>query len=81
MVLEALACEIPVLVRDIPVYEDWLVHEVNVYKARETEQFVSTADRLLKGALPNLTLQGRKVAEERAFSRIGEKLEEIYKRI
>lgn len=81
VVLEALACEIPVLVRDIPVYEDWLVHEVNVYKARETEQFVSTADRLLKGALPNLTLQGRKVAEERAFSRIGEKLEEIYKRI
>lgn len=32
VVLEALACCIPVLVRDIPVYEDWLADGKNVLR-------------------------------------------------
>ena len=33
VVLEALACGIPTLLRDIPVYDGWLTHGENVYKA------------------------------------------------
>lgn len=35
VVLEALACGIPTVLRDIPVYEDWLADGVQVYKAAD----------------------------------------------
>ena len=35
VVLEALSCEIPVIVRDIPVYEKWLEDGVQVRKATD----------------------------------------------
>jgi 1,2-diacylglycerol-3-alpha-glucose alpha-1,2-glucosyltransferase len=78
VVLEALACGTPTLVRDIPVYSDWLKNGENVYKADETEEFVEVAEKMLLGALPDLTANGRKVAEERDFVRIAEKLNRIY---
>ena len=37
VVLEALACQAPVVVRDIPVYEDWLTDGVQVCKAVSLE--------------------------------------------
>ena len=33
--LEALSMKIPVLVRDIPVYGDWLEHGAHVWKERD----------------------------------------------
>jgi len=80
VVLEALSCEIPVLVRDIPVYKDWLTNGVNVYKADSVENFVGTAEKILNNGLPNLSLQGRIVAEERAFPEIADKMKRIYSR-
>ena len=78
VVLEALACETPVLVRDIPVYADWLEHGVNVYKAAQTDAFIDTAEKILNGDLPDLTKQGREVAMERAFPQIADKMKWIY---
>ena len=80
VVLEALACKIPVLVRDIPVYADWLEDGVNVYKASDTDEFVSTARNILNGSLPDLTEQGRMVARERSFPEIAERLKRIYQK-
>ena len=80
VVLEALASEIPVLVRDIPVYEDWLKDGVNVYKAVQTEDFICTAEKILNGSLPNLSKQGRETAKERAFPAIADKMNSVYKR-
>ncbi len=37
--LEALACEIPIVLRDIPVYENWLEDGVQVYKASDVKEF------------------------------------------
>lgn len=39
VVLEALACEIPIVLRDIPVYENWLEDGVQVYKASDVKEF------------------------------------------
>ena len=80
VVLEALACKIPVLVRDIPVYADWLEDGVNVYKAAETEEFICTVEKLLNGSLPDLSEQGWAVAKERAFPAIADKMKWIYQR-
>lgn len=74
VVLEALACSIPVLVRDIPVYEDWLADGENVYKANDFKTFLKKAAEILQGTAVDLTLSGRRVAEERSLNEIGNKL-------
>lgn len=78
VVLEALACEIPILVRDIPVYEDWLTSGVNAYKAENLDEFISIAKGILNNGLPSLSEQGRNVAKERAFPEIANKMKRIY---
>ena len=55
VVLEALACGIPTVVRDIPVYNGWLREGQNVYKASGTDEFQQKAEGLLTGTLPDLT--------------------------
>lgn len=39
VVLEALSCEIPVIVRDIPVYEGWLTDGEQVRKASNLDSY------------------------------------------
>ncbi len=78
VVLEALACGAPALLRDIPVYDGWLEDGKNVYKARQTEEFQDILTRMLSGELPSLAQAGREVAEERSLEAMGRKLQQIY---
>ena len=78
VLLEALASKIPVLIRDIPIYEGWFVDGENVYKASDLETFEQKIKGILEGELPNLTEQGYKVAEERDIKNIGKQLKELY---
>lgn len=78
VVLEALACEIPVLVRDIPVYDGWLKNGVNVYKADDTKDFISAAKKILSGELPELSAKGREAATQRGFSEVADKMKWVY---
>lgn len=80
VVLEALACGIPVLVRDIPVYEDWLSDGENVYKAKGLSGFVEKTTGILSGALPDLTASGLRIAEERSLETVGRELVNIYEK-
>ena len=79
VVLEALACGIPALVRDIPVYEGWLFDKENVYMGTDISGFAKTAGSMLAGSLPDLTEAGMKTALERSLERVGAKLLEIYR--
>lgn len=79
VVLEALACEIPVVVRDIPVYEGWLRNGENVYKAESAEDFKETVREILDGTLPDVSAAGRKTAESRSLKIIGTKLMQLYR--
>lgn len=80
VVLEALSCGIPVLLRDIPVYEGWLKDKIHVYKAVSGEQFRERALEILNGEVPDLTEAGRKVAKERSFDEIGKLLTGVYEK-
>lgn len=79
VVLEALACGVPVLLRDIPVYEGWLTHGVNVYKAADDSGFAAAARGILDGSLPDVTAAGRAVAEARSLPRMGQALCRVYR--
>lgn len=81
VVLEALACGVPVLLRDIPVYEGWLTDGVNVYKAADDAGFAAKAEGILTGTLPNVTAAGRAVAEARSLPRMGQALCGVYREL
>ena len=78
VVLEALACGVPAVLRDIPVYDGWLKNGENVYKASNDGEFQQLVSGLLEGTLPDLTAAGRAVAESRSLERVGERLRAIY---
>lgn len=78
VVLEALACGVPTVLRDIPVYEGWLEHGENIYKASDNEDFQQIVSDLLDKTLPDLTAAGRAAAEARSLERVGKRLKEIY---
>lgn len=79
VVLEALACAIPVLLRDIPVYEGWLENGVNCYKGRSLLDFQALTEGILQNTLPSLIQKGLEVAEKRSMREMGKKLIEVYR--
>ncbi len=81
VLLEALASKIPVLIRDIPIYEGWFQDGINVYKGRNNEEFKEKMTGILEGTLPSLVEEGYKVAEERDIKNIGKELKAIYEEV
>ena len=80
-IMEACAAKIPSLIRDIPVFDEWLIDGVNVYKAKNIDDFEDKIKKILKGKLPDLTLEGYKVAKTRDIKTVGKKLITIYKKV
>ena len=81
VVLEALACGTPTVVRDIPVYDGWLRDGETVYKAANQTEFLQRVSDLLAGTLPDVTAAGRRVARERSYDAVGRRLRSIYRRV
>lgn len=81
VVLEALACGVPVLLRDIPVYEGWLRDGETVYKSGDIDSFYQKTCEILNGDAADLTQAGRQIAEDLSIQKIGEKLLHIYDEI
>ncbi|MDR1069255.1 MAG: glycosyltransferase [Gracilibacteraceae bacterium] len=77
-VLEALAMNTPILLRDIPVYHDWLADGVHVYKGGSTEEFCHKIIGMTSGDLRDLSQNGHAVAEERALEFVGQRLLAAY---
>lgn len=83
VLLEALACGAPVLLRDIPLYADWLPDGDVVHKARGfRDAFVADAARMLAGMLggelADLTGAGRRAAERLDFTQVADQFDRIY---
>lgn len=78
VVLEALACGAPVILRDIPVYEGWTENGVNVYKAKTNGEIRKLLEGVISKDLPDLTAAGRDLAKSRGFDAVGRRLVEIY---
>lgn len=80
-IMEACAAKIPSLIRDIPVFDEWLEDGLNVYKAKNIDEFEEKIKKILEGKLPNLTEEGYKVAKKRDTKIVGKKLISIYKSV
>lgn len=79
VVLEALAMKIPILIRDIPVYKDWLIGGREVYKAETIDDFERKIKNIVEKNYPDLTENGYRVVQKRSMTQIGKELEHIYK--
>jgi len=79
-ILEAACCERPLLVRDIPVYEGWLIHDRNCMKATDTEEFLDCLKKLRDdGALRDRLGQAAyEMSGEHSLERVGKQLAKAY---
>ncbi|MDD6323149.1 MAG: glycosyltransferase family 4 protein [Bacilli bacterium] len=78
VLLEALAMKANVLVSDIPIYDEWLNDGINIYKAKNVDEFEDKIKKIIEGKLPNLTEEGYKVAAARDIKKIGYELKKAY---
>ncbi|MGL5540866.1 MAG: glycosyltransferase, partial [Erysipelotrichaceae bacterium] len=81
VVLEALAAHQKVLLRDIPVYDPWMVHGHNCYKGKTNEEFEALVRGILENQLPDTSDEGEKTAYERSIRQVGERLKAIYEEV
>ncbi len=77
-IIEACACKKDAIVRDIPIFDDWLTNEVNVYKAKDLDDFEKKIKMFFSGKLPSVAEKSYEVAKERDLKKIGKKLKKIY---
>ena len=80
-IIEACACKCKALIRDIPVFDGWLVDGVNVYKAKDIDEFELKIKQIINNELPDLTDEAYKVASERRLELVGEKLKQVYEEV
>ena len=76
--IEACAMKCNILVRDIPIWDGMVEDGVNVYKAKNIEEFTEKIKLILENELPSLKNNTRKIAEERDSKIIGKKLKDVY---
>lgn len=81
VLLEALACKIPVLIRDIPIYSGWFEDGKNIYKAKTLDEFEEKVRKIVEHELPDLTEQGYLEAKKRDIKEIGKELKKVYEKV
>lgn len=77
-IIEACACKTTAIVRDIPIFDDWLEDGKNVYKAKDVDEFEVKIKKIMNGELKNLGKEAYKVAQERDIKKVGQQLKEVY---
>lgn len=81
VVLEALSCKTNVVLRDIPVFDGWLIDGESCYKGNNNEDFIKIINGIISGQYPSTVEGGYKVAQERELSKIGKELLEVYEEV
>ena len=80
-IIEAMACKTKSIVRDIKIFEDWLVDGKNMYKAKNVDEFETKIRKILEDELPDLTNNYKKVVDERDLKNIGKQLKKVYEEV
>ncbi len=83
VLLEAGACQKPLLVRNLPTYDGWLKHEENALIAKDEKDFPVQLKRLLedKKLREKLAKNSHKMSQEHSLKKVGAKLKHIYKEL
>lgn len=77
-IIEACACQTNAIIRDIPIFDEWLEDGKNVYKAKDINDFEIKIKKLLNKELPELGNKAYNVAKERDLKIVGEQLKKVY---
>lgn len=80
-IIEACACKRDAIVRDIPIFNDWLKNGENVYKAKNVDDFELKIKDFFNGKIPSVTENAYKVAKERDLKIVGKQLQSVYEDI
>ena len=80
-IMEACSCKQRAIVRNIPVFSDWLIDGVNVYKANDVDDFYVKIKKVLNNELPDLTSSGYGVALSRDVKKVGKELIQVYENV
>ena len=80
VVLEALSCGIPIVLRDIPVYRGWLPEGGGIWKARDVVGFQQAVGEALAGPHCHADTVGRDIALSRRLETVGQSLAAIYQK-
>ncbi|SHE94234.1 1,2-diacylglycerol-3-alpha-glucose alpha-1,2-glucosyltransferase [Marinitoga hydrogenitolerans DSM 16785] len=80
VVLEALSSKTPLILRDIPVYDNWLSHGEHCLKSRNLDDFMKNIKLVINNEIDikKMVDNGRRIAEERDLKKIGVMLKYIY---
>jgi len=70
-----------VLVRNIPVYHQWLEDGVNSYQANDLDDFDAKMVQIINNELPDLTQSGYQLAVARNLPAIGQQLKQVYETV
>lgn len=81
VLLEALALKTKTIVSDIPIYEGWLKDGVNIYKAKNVDEFEDKIKKIINKLIPDVTKEGYKIAKERDIKSVGKKLKKVYEHV
>lgn len=81
VLLEALATKTKTIVSDIPIYDRIFLDGINIYKAKNIDEFASKIQKIINKELPDLTEEGYKAAQERSIESTGQKLKKIYEKV
>ncbi|MBR1718283.1 MAG: glycosyltransferase [Bacilli bacterium] len=79
-ILEAMCECIPTLVRDIPVFEEYK-NNIDVYKAKDIDDFEARIKDILEGRLPSLKENGYKCAKAKDVKIVGKQLIDVYEKV
>ena len=77
-IIEAASCKTNMVVRDIPVFDGWLIDCENVYMSKNVNEFKEKIEVIINGKLPSLVQNAYNIAEERRSENIGVKLKNVY---
>ena len=80
VVLEALSCGIPTVLRDIPVYQGWLPEGSGIWKDRDAAGFQQAVRGALIGPRSHADTVGRSIALSRRLESVGQSLAAIYQK-
>lgn len=80
-IMEACAMKQKAIIRDIPVFDEWLEDGKNVYKAKDVDDFEKKIISILEGRLPSLVEAGYEVAKSRDIHQVGLELKHVYETV
>jgi 1,2-diacylglycerol-3-alpha-glucose alpha-1,2-glucosyltransferase len=82
-VLEAIAAKKPMLLRDIPAFDGWLIHNENCLKVRDEEDFAGQLRELMdnKRLRKDLSRNAYRLVRMHSLKNVGAMLKEAYERV